>query len=309
MHKLLLALICLFGTAELTRVQAAVFIPVPPVPGATSTTVTGINDNNTIVGYFSDSSNIAHGFFGTLDGNYTIFDAGDGSSNTNPLAIDDAGDITGWAGGGLCSVAFERAPNGTIVYVRKRRELMKATAVGLNKKREFVGFYCDFDGVWGFYGKNGKYKAAMTVAGNPFEAFPLAINREETVAGFYISDSGHAVGFLLQGDVLSTVTLPNALETQVTGLNDQNIAAATWSDSNQWHASLFDISANAFTSIEPPGAVSSRVGGINNAGLAAVSSNIGSFIYCPKAKRNCPGNGTEVSIRRSAAKADGYRHR
>lgn len=165
---------------------------------------------------------------------------------------------------------------------------MKAMATGLNKKREFVGFYCDFDGVWGFYGKDGKYKATMTVAGNPFDAaFPLAINKAETVAGFYISDSGNAVGFLLQGDTLSTVNHPNAFETQITGLNDQNMAAASWSDFTQWHASLFDISANAFSSIEPPGAVWSRAGGINNAGLVAVSSDIGSFIYCPRAERKC----------------------
>ena len=34
--------------------------------------------------------------------------------------------------------------------------------------------------------------------------------------------------------------------------------------------------------------LSAAAGGINSGGLVAVASDMGSFIYCPKKKANCP---------------------
>ncbi len=55
----------------------------------------GINPAGTITGYYSDASNVFHGFLRTSDGTFTTFDP-PGSVNTIPNAINPAGAITGW---------------------------------------------------------------------------------------------------------------------------------------------------------------------------------------------------------------------
>ncbi len=71
-----------------TAVQAAPqLVPIVPFPDSVSTSIFGIaDDDNTIVGsYVANSDGLTHGFYGTLDGDYTSFDFGD---NTQGRAID-----------------------------------------------------------------------------------------------------------------------------------------------------------------------------------------------------------------------------
>lgn len=49
-----------------------------------------------------------------------------------------------------------------------------------------------------------------------------------------------------------------------------------------------------FTRLRPPGSSYSWAWGINKRGLIAMTSDVGSFIYCPNAKR-CPSTGTDVA--------------
>jgi hypothetical protein len=62
-------------------------------PGSIETFVFGIDDNGVITGsYISDE---AHGFIRAKDGTYKTFDPKK-SVDTNPLAINAKGAITGW---------------------------------------------------------------------------------------------------------------------------------------------------------------------------------------------------------------------
>src|ERR1700754_1777933 len=86
------------GGAEASATKAQL-IPIVPYPGATSTTVFGIaDDNNTITGsYVSADDGATHGFYGTLDGNYTSFDFPD-APDTQPRGINGTGRlITGFS--------------------------------------------------------------------------------------------------------------------------------------------------------------------------------------------------------------------
>src|ERR1044071_2471165 len=80
------------GVAGLTLLAASsalggTLVPVTPFPGATTTIVFGINDDGVIAGSYRDSDGIEHGFFGPLNGTYTRFDYGGGSSGTAPRAL------------------------------------------------------------------------------------------------------------------------------------------------------------------------------------------------------------------------------
>ena len=69
---------------------------VPAAPNSTATTAFGINDDDTDRRQLSLADDgIEHAFFGTLDGNYTSFDAGDGGSEAR--AINNNGTIVGFS--------------------------------------------------------------------------------------------------------------------------------------------------------------------------------------------------------------------
>lgn len=61
--------------ALLSTTHAGVLVPLPKVPGSDNTYAIAINNNNVIAGRYVTADGLNHGFFGTLDGNYTTFDA------------------------------------------------------------------------------------------------------------------------------------------------------------------------------------------------------------------------------------------
>src|SRR5690349_20334281 len=96
MHLFLRSLLASAAVAAVSSASAAVLVPVPAAPNSTVTTVFAINDENQIAGsYVGANDGIEHGLFGTLDGNYTSFDAGSGGTEARGLA--NNGDIVGFS--------------------------------------------------------------------------------------------------------------------------------------------------------------------------------------------------------------------
>lgn len=62
--------------------------------GADRMSVSGINNSGTVVGFYYDSSNLAHGFIRTADGTFTSFDPA-GAAYTFIRAINNTGEIAG----------------------------------------------------------------------------------------------------------------------------------------------------------------------------------------------------------------------
>ena len=58
------------------------------------TAATGINNAGDIVGYFTDASNVTHGFI-DVGGIYTTIDAPNAFGSTQVLGINDIGDLVG----------------------------------------------------------------------------------------------------------------------------------------------------------------------------------------------------------------------
>ena len=68
--------------------------PGPPVPGSTAMGITGINDENIVSGQYETPDSQTHSYFGTLDGQYTSFDAPNPNGWTAVGGINNAGYIT-----------------------------------------------------------------------------------------------------------------------------------------------------------------------------------------------------------------------
>jgi hypothetical protein len=303
--KFLLGLSGALLMSNAAHAAKAQLIPIVPFPGATSTTVFGIaNDNNTIVGSYIDSGGLMHGFIGTLNGTYTSFDYGSGG--TQPRDIDDKDYAIGsgnMQSNNHCSFTeWIRSADGTIAPIAKGRKALFGIARGINVKELTAGDFCQADGtILGYTGKEEKYKHDVAVPFDTPYTGPRAINKSGTIAGFYVdSGTGLQIGVLIKGGVTSTVAYPapNQVYTVLEGLNDSGTAAGQWADTGGIvHSFIYDTNASTFTELDDPGAVSfTQAWGVNKAGLTAVNSDAGSYIYCPLRKAKCPKPGVEISI-------------
>jgi hypothetical protein len=295
--------------------KTAQLIPIIPFPGATTTTVFGIaNDNNTITGSYIDSGGLTHGFYGTLDGTYTSFDFGD-SGSTQARAISGDGHwITGFSNTADVHCEFpewEMKVGSDPKQIKKGKKLLFGEAQGLNSKDEFAGDYCSKEGsdtIFGDLGSKARWKSDVTT---PFESAytgERGVNTAGTVVGFYVdSDTNLQVGTIVQNGTTTQVINPGPNETYTVmeGINDSNTAAGQWDDTNGFvHGFSYDVQKAKFTEIDDPNAASfTQAWGINKAGLIAVSSDAGAYIYCDLKPAKCPSIGTKaitIQVRETA---------
>jgi len=288
---------------------AATLIPVAPVSGSVETDVYGINDDNILVGTYFTEDSAEHGFFGTSDGSYTTFDVGD--AGTQGRAINNIGTITGFAnanGRVHCNFKeFERDADGSVKMLSHDHHALKGIVQGINDKGFYVGEDCQSDGsIQGYEGKAGKYKSQITL---PFDAVwvgPRGLNRNGDIVGFYFDSEGVAHGFAIQQGVATSVDYPDGsvLDTYFEGINDKGMIAGVWDDADgNNHGFAFDSATDTFTEIDVPDATFVQATGVNRAGLISVLSDVGSFIYCPLARRKCPGGGGAVVTNRNHRQA------
>ncbi|MBV9991739.1 MAG: hypothetical protein JOZ72_10635 [Alphaproteobacteria bacterium] len=304
----------LMGLSSLLLTGAAVadpvLVPVTPFPNASTTSVFGIaDDNNTIAGSYVDQDGISHGFYGTLDGNYTSFDYPDGP-DTQARAIDGGGMIiTGFSNiaGAHCElVPWEYGlEKGKIKRVSRDGVGINGIVQGINKVGAFAGDYCDGEGVvHGSTDKNYRVKRDVDTGISSSYTGERAFNGFGTSAGFYVNDNtGLQIGTLVDKDGnVTTITYPDANEsyTVFEGLNDHNRSDGQWGDtSGIVHSFEYNTKTGNFTEIDDPFAASfTQAWGMNSSGLIAVTSDAGPYIYCPK-ENSCPLN-TAHAIRLNA---------
>lgn len=306
--KILLGLsaaVLLCGSAEARKAQ---LIPIIPFPDATTTTLFGIaDDNNTIAGsYISGTDGLTHGFYGTLDGNYTSFDFGD-SGFTQPRGIDSTGTlIAGFSNNDGVHCDFQEfeydLTAGKLKAIKKGSVALAGEAQGINSKGEFAGDYCDTGGSGTIFGDEGskfKWKSDVTTPFDSPYTGERGINKKGTLVGFYVNpDTNLQIGTLIKGGVTSTVVYPDESETYTVleGINDSGTVTGQWDDTGGIvHGFAYDSNSSTFTEIDDPNAASfTQPWGVNKSGLIAVSSDVGSYIYCTLKKSQCPNPGTKA---------------
>lgn len=302
-QKLALALLA-FPAAS----HAATLVPVTPPAGAVQTIVFGINQRGTIAGAWIDSSGVTHGFFGPLNGTYTSFDYGGTSTGTVPRALDDKGDIVGFAPGPNLYVGTEflRQADGTIITFEKNGVPMDGVAQGIIRKDvTSTGDYVIDPNTGlrtGYLANNGVYQADVTLNLGELTTNPRAINWFGTLAGFYLEQNGTTThGFILKNGVVETVDADNSGTTALEGVNKKEEASGQVIDSSgNPHAFVYDHKTGVFTTINiNDGSDEQQAWGINDRGQVAVSTGIGaSYIYCTY-DHQCPRGGHAVADGRS----------
>src|SRR2546423_1515771 len=296
------------GVALTTASQAyaATLVPVTPPAGAAATIVFGINEHNVIAGSYFDSAGVEHGFTGPLNGTYTTFDYGGTSTGTEPRALNDDGDITGFAADPSFAVGTEflRTVDGTLRAIEKDGVALDGIAQGITKKKDTsTGDYIDPNtGVrTGYLAKGGAYQSDVDLGLNATRTSPRGINKHGTLAGFYVDSGGVTHGFILnKNGVPQVIDADDSGTTSLEGINKKELVTGQVTDSGgNAHSFLYDNATGTFTTIDiPDGSTLQQAWGVNDKGQVAVSTDIATYIYCTR-DVHCPDGGSAIADGRS----------
>jgi len=296
-----------FALAAAFQANAATLVTVTPPDGAAATTVFGINDHGVIAGSYVDANGVEHGFFGPLNGAYTTFDLGGTATGTEPRALNDDGDITGFGADPSFTVGTEflrDSKKGTISIFMKDGVAMDGIAQGITKKKDMsTGDYIDPNtGVRnGYLAKDGDYQSDVDLGLNAVRTSPRGMNKKGTLAGLFFDDTGASHGFILHSNgVPQVIDADSSGTTALEGINKKEIVSVQVTDADgNPHSLVYDNNAGTFTTIDiPDGSTLQQAWGVNDRGQIAVSTDVASYIYCTR-DNQCPGGGAKIADGRS----------
>lgn len=193
------------------------------VPGASFTTLTGINDAGQIVGTRPNPNAPAFlGYtVGFIDDKGTVTDVttpsvGSGiGKEVTPTDINDLGQVSVTSANqyGILSVLFQgdlRVGNLPIADVE-----------GLNDNLDLVGRpYPPASGPGVSYSSDSKTTTPINVPGST-TTVPTDINNRHQIVGSYIDASGNSHGFLFAHDTFKFVDMPGATAARAEAINDK----------------------------------------------------------------------------------------
>ncbi len=170
--------------------------------GSTFEQLLGVNDKDVSVGFYNDANGNAHGF--TYDAKDGSFDAVNvaGFASVTTTAINNKGDIAGFAANGGADTSFIKDGN-KLEWLTGPKGAVSVQALGINSSDDVVGSFTDGTGAMhGFLfdeqsksytvidDPNGvKGPTAMTVANG--------INDKGQIVGFYLDANGNTDGMLV----------------------------------------------------------------------------------------------------------------
>jgi hypothetical protein len=256
--------------------------------GAGGTTVNGINNNGSVVGFGVDSTGTVFTNFAGPVGALTMLSIG-GSTTAMANGINDSNQVVGAVNGGafLLSNNFQN-----LSMLTPPLGATSQMAAGINNGGLIVGQYTLSSTLSpGFVYNGGSYTTLQPVA--PVAGVEVVnaqgINNHGIVTGFYSTDNttppvaGNEPqhGFLYdtnksQYTLVSDPNVPNFFTVQLLGINDSGKVAGYWQDSlgNQ-HGLLYDTSTQKYTFLDDPnaapvnGITTTQITGINNSGEIA----------------------------------------
>jgi hypothetical protein len=144
------------------KTHVLTFVEIGPnyFPGAVATQVTGITNNHTVCGFWTDTNNNNHGFYAPLGGAPTSFDVpfkgkpaksteAFGCNNNGEIVgsfTDAVGNVHGFFSNGLVLISFD-APGSKQI---KAFGVQGTIINGVNNAGDIVGFFSDGIKVHGF---------------------------------------------------------------------------------------------------------------------------------------------------------------
>ncbi len=242
------------------------FVSNPSDPAFTQ--LLGINNSDTIAGYFGDGTTVPNnGFTLTLPNSFTPENF-PGSVQTQVVGINGAGDTVGfYVDSGGVTHGFQDVGNTFTT------EDAPGTAfnqiLGVNDARTGAG-YSSADS------KGLTLQRAFIESGNVFAYIDsllpsgvlndqaTGINDANVISGFFQTASV-TDGFTLKGSTLTILSFPGSVFTEALGLNNKGQVVGAYMDAHGvTHGFVFD--GTSYTSIDVPGAISTTINGINDNG-------------------------------------------
>jgi hypothetical protein len=241
------------------------------VPGATNTLAGGLNNLDHIVGYYTQSDGIFHGFL-DVGGMFTSIDDPTATSGTGASDISGSDQIVGsynftdpshpleGAHGFLLSGGVFTGIDYPAVGVTS------TTPVGINDLGDVVGLYRMNSPGTGFLLSGGAYTSIMVPFANSCCTHASGINNAGQIVGQYKTpdDTAPPQGFLKTGATYTTINYPGATRTTLEGINNSGDIVGNEQTAGANFAFLY-IGGN-FSTIAFPGAVATQVGKINDNG-------------------------------------------
>jgi hypothetical protein len=224
------------------------FITIDP-PGSTSTTPSGIADEGTITGFYSDASGAQHGFLRTPFGAFTKFDV-PGSTLTQPTSFTTAFEIAG----AFCDRTSCPPPIGLFGGARGFLRASNGTFTTFDAPR----------------GSSGLFPSIYNIGGQP-----PSVTTTGAIAGTYLDSSGVEHGFLRAGNgVETTIDAPGAAYTEVLAINPSGVVVGdSFNPTTSRFLPFLRAPDGSFTTIHSPDfcffAFTIPSGGVNPSGAVA----------------------------------------
>lgn len=235
------------------------------------TQLLGINNSQTIAGYFGDGSIVPNNGFRLALPNTFTPENFPGSVQTQVVGINSAGDTVGFfidAAG--VTHGFSRSSAGVFTTEDAPGKAFNQL-LGVNDLGESAGYSSTDPG-------GMTVQRAFTLSGGSFSyldslgLFPMStlndqatdVNNAGVVSGFYVTPT-LTIGFLLHGTTLTPINFPGSNNSQALGLNNAGQIVGDYVDAGGvMHGFVFD--GVNYTSIDVPGSVSTTINGINDHG-------------------------------------------
>jgi uncharacterized membrane protein len=222
------------------------------VPGASYTTLTGINDKGQIVGTIPNPDTPAFlGYYvGFVDDKGTITNLiGPAYKGNTPTDINDRGQIS------LVSTNQSGPQSSLFGDGIPVSSLPIPITTGLNNELDSVGLYPNGQGV--FYSSESKTSTPIEVPGST-QTRPLDINDRDEFVGSYRDASGNLHGFLFAHDRFQFINYPGATATLAEAVNDRGVIVGEYDNHG------FIDNHGKLTTLDFPGAISTQISGIND---------------------------------------------
>lgn len=230
------------------------------VAGAATEEATGVNDSGQIVGYYTDSAAVRHGFT-DFNGVISTFDI-PGASGTELTGINNAGVISGWDIAGGTVNAFTDA--GGIVTNIVVPGAIAAQALAISNNGQLAGVYAPAVNTLAGYTDDAGAFASFSQAGVAM-ALQMAINDSGELVEDYLSTQGQTQSFLFTGGQLSAFLIPGSGATGALAINDSGVIAGGYA-LNGFHGFL-DLNGSV-TTLDVLGSQGSLLTGYSDSGNA-----------------------------------------
>ncbi|HEV2381515.1 MAG TPA: hypothetical protein VG206_17180 [Terriglobia bacterium] len=232
--------------------------------GTDNTYAFSINSTDEFVGQYIDSSNLSHGYSGTISGGKAVITeiVFPGAVQTACEGINDSGEITGYyidsagIGHGFTDIGGVFATS-DLPFI-----------ASVNAGGSYVGDYFDPTGMqYGYVASPQSFKPTTVKVSKAISTSTFGVNNSGVLVGQYTDSTNTTHGLILSGTTVTNVDDASGVagSTLVNGINTAGTAVGYYLDtSNLAHCFLY--SGGKFTNDFIPGATQAEALGINDAG-------------------------------------------